>query len=153
MGNKKGENYKGVIPTLKQRKIASLMMEGKTGAEIAVAVGQESRFPRQSGAKLIKQKGVKVALASATSSYSPESLRAKLQEIIESPDSQAIAVRAIELAMREKAMLTERTITETSISAEELSRRASEALQGLLNVTGARIAQSAEPESAVSSGN
>jgi hypothetical protein len=96
---------------------------------------------------------VQVALADTTRQYTPDSLRAKLESIISNPDSQAIAVRAIELAMREKAMLTERTITETSISAEELSRRASEALQGLLNVTGARIAQSAEPESAVSSGN
>ena len=49
--------------------------------------------------------------------------------------------------MREKAMLTERTITEAVISKDELSKRASEALEGLKGVLagdidGVRIAQS-----------
>ena len=125
-------NGKGVIPTLKQRKIASLMLEGKSGSEIARAVGSKAKHIPQRGAEMIKQKGVQVALAASIKQYTPESLRAKLEEIISNPESQAISIRAIELAMREKAMLTERTITEQTISSEELADRAQRAIDALM---------------------
>lgn len=121
--------------TLKQERFAEAYVATQGNqTQAAIQAGYSPKAAYQSGYVNMKNSEVRDAIAKKIKPiYTPERLRERLTEIIEAPDNQNVAVRAIELGMRSEAMLTEKTVNENwDMGREELDKKAAELALKLL---------------------
>ena len=116
--------------TLKQERFVDAYLATGNQTEAAKQAGYSERSAHNIGYENVRKRDVAEAIAEKVRPiYTPERLKERLTEIIESPDNQTVAVRAIELGMRSEAMLIDKSQVETKdvrAEQEEIDRKAVE---------------------------
>ena len=116
--------------TLKQERFVEAYLATGNGTEAARQAGYSPNVPSEIAYENLRKPQIKEAIAQKLRPiYTPERLKERLTEIIESPDNQTVAVRAIELGMRSEAMLIDKSQVETKdvrAEQEEIDRKAAE---------------------------
>ena len=131
---------KPITPKVARRKIrAAMVVQGKTYEEIGKATGSKAKYMRQSVANSVHKPATQREIRNLIS-YNEDDLRrivAKAAKRMEGKldsekDITSTDTRVLELAMREKAMLTDKTINENSEKLPDLAKVPKEDLEAAL---------------------
>jgi len=96
---------------MRQQKFAEYVLAGASYPEMAADLAPDAKYPRQTMYSSVRQPGVQQAILQKLP-YTQESLRAKVGKIVKKTRNDrptSPQVRVLELAMRERGMLIDRS--------------------------------------------
>ena len=119
---------------LRKTRFVNEYIESGNGKQSAIKAGYSENGAEVQAHRLLSDVNVQNSIQSKTRAiYTEQSLKEALQDVLDNPDNQRIKIAAVELAMRNLAMLVDRQKVETvdTRPIQEIAEAASDSLSSL----------------------